>query len=341
MAQLQPGDVLLFRGRGFVSRAIRLLDGSEVNHAAIALTDRQFAEATAHGLDVALIDVAVERADFITVSRAPGTDPAPAVAQARAYLGEGVPYGYHQILLLAGLCLTRRVPLGNPLFRRVVRRTLDAAAELLASFVDRGTDLMICSEYVYRCYRAGGLDLLPTGIPDAAGAAAADGVVLLDWLEGREAPGVSLPPGELPGLTGGPSVPVRTAGTAVPFAGPVDPATIAEHAEYELDELIAEYVASERSPGGGLAAGAAADAVPDEDLLAAAGRLAAAAERVVALRSGNGTGPGGGAQPGALVGGADVVRALSGVFSTNANFVTPKDLALTSALEQVEKLTPS
>ena len=45
-----PGDILLFRGKGFVSWAIRLFDGTEVNHAAIALDGGKLAEAGGHGL---------------------------------------------------------------------------------------------------------------------------------------------------------------------------------------------------------------------------------------------------------------------------------------------------
>jgi hypothetical protein len=38
-ANIKPGDLLLFHGKGFVSWAIRKIDGSEVNHVAIAFGD--------------------------------------------------------------------------------------------------------------------------------------------------------------------------------------------------------------------------------------------------------------------------------------------------------------
>src|SRR5262249_7115548 len=69
----------------------------------------------------------------------------------RTYLAGQVPYAYHQIVLLAILSLTRRIPL-PPVGRRLVRVALDQAAGVLNSLVEDGRQLMICSEFVYRCY---------------------------------------------------------------------------------------------------------------------------------------------------------------------------------------------
>ena len=49
-ADVSPGDVLLFHGQGFVSWAIRAVDGTEVNHAAVALPGGMLGEAGGKGL---------------------------------------------------------------------------------------------------------------------------------------------------------------------------------------------------------------------------------------------------------------------------------------------------
>lgn len=308
MVDVQAGDILLFRGRGFVSKGIRFLDGSEVNHAAIALNSTELSEATGHGLDTASILTSLERNDLTVVLGADRGDPDAAAKRAQEYLGSGVPYAYQQILLLAVLCVTRRIPIKNRIFRRVVRRALEAAADLLNALVDRGADLMICSEYVYRCHRESGFDLLPGGIPDLAGAGGAvDGVVLLSWLEGR---------------------PVPLAPMAVPGGPSEHPMAIAEKEQYVLEELLAEYFAGDDpTTPVPMTVGPAVPDVADEELVTAAGRFGRSAARLAALRDPNAPAPQG-------LGAADAVAALRGMFVTNPNFVTPKDLLFTSQLRE-------
>ncbi|MPV36380.1 C40 family peptidase [Georgenia subflava] len=345
------GDVLLYRGHGFLSRAIRFLDGGEVNHAAIALSATDQAEAAAHGLDVSLIARAAEGAQAVIVMRAEDADTGAAVARARAYLDDGVPYAYQQILLLAGLCLTRRVPIDNALFRRALRRILEAAAELLNALVDRGTDLMICSEYVYRCYREAGLDLVP-GVPGAAAvpgaavpeAAAAPGAAPeAAALPGGAVPEATTAPGAVPEAAAVPAGPgdgvvlmewleTRPLPESAPVAGATaDPAAVAERAEYEVDELLARYFVAEEgsavAPAGAvLEVEAVLPEVTDEEIAAAAAALGAAAARARQ--------PGGAVMESAI----DPVGALRSLFSTNANFVTPRDLHVSALLHEVDRV---
>jgi hypothetical protein len=55
MTEIRSGDVLLYHGRGFISWAIRKFDGTEVNHAAIALDGERLGEAAGRGLQIAPI----------------------------------------------------------------------------------------------------------------------------------------------------------------------------------------------------------------------------------------------------------------------------------------------
>ncbi len=65
---LRPGDILLFHGHDFVSWAIRRLDESDVDRAAIVLRPETMADAIASGLR----HVAIESAIDATPSRDPG-----------------------------------------------------------------------------------------------------------------------------------------------------------------------------------------------------------------------------------------------------------------------------
>lgn len=310
---IQTGDVLLFHGNSFVAKAIRFLDGGEVNHAAIALDATTLAEATGHGLDTTPIAVGVENNVTTWVLRPTGGDPAAAARRAVEYEASGVLYAYQQILLLAALCLTRRIPIGNRIFRTVVRRVLESAADLLNALIDKGADLMICSEYVYRCYRETGFDLLPDGAPDLAGAGTSgdDTAILLIWLEERSAPTVpmSLPTG--------------------PFA---DPAAIAEQSAFELEGLLAAFFA-EQDPTtpAPMTAPAPAEEVTDDEITLAALRFGNAAARLQQVRDPQAPAPMG-------LGFGDLVQFLRGTLSTNANFVTPRDLFHTSTLTQLGTL---
>ena len=151
VGDIEPGDVLLFHGHSFVSWAIRKLDGTRVNHAAIALEGGILGEAAGSGLRRFSIADAVKGNDFTVVRRLPDQDLAPVLGKANVYLDGHVPYAYQQIVLLALLTTTRKIPMPG-VARRLVRSVLDHAAAALNAMVDSGAKTMICSEYVYRCY---------------------------------------------------------------------------------------------------------------------------------------------------------------------------------------------
>ena len=98
-ADVKPGDILLFHGKGFVSWAIRLFDGTNVNHAAIALGGDQLGEAGGFGLQRRTIPAAPGNGEFIVVHRLNSTtDLLPVVGKANAMLDEGALYAYQQIV---------------------------------------------------------------------------------------------------------------------------------------------------------------------------------------------------------------------------------------------------
>ncbi|GAA2918363.1 hypothetical protein GCM10020221_13310 [Streptomyces thioluteus] len=216
--QIKPGDVVLTRGTEAVSKAICLMDDSEVSHAALVLDGDGLAEVTGEGLHTISFARAREGHDLVVgrTLTAPA-DMAPVLAVARRYVEEGgTAYAHQQIVLLAVLCVTRRIPL-PPGGRRLVRTVLDQAAAAVNAMAERGRHPMICSEFVHRChYEAKPAE--PYVVKTDGGGARSDGT-LLAWARSR---------------------PVLPRVPALPAAGPFDPAA----AEAALAPLVSAYAAA-------------------------------------------------------------------------------------------------
>jgi len=169
ISQLVPGDVLLYRGKGLISDAIRFIDRSEVSHAGLFLgrhgeQGRTVGEAIREGVIRRELPKSIEHAEWVE-SRRLEEAPAslgPVLDRAAHYLKRGERYAFEQILLLAFLCITRNLA-GSSVLGRLVRETLDAASAFLLQLFNAGREPMICSEFVFRCYREalpGTLDVL-------------------------------------------------------------------------------------------------------------------------------------------------------------------------------------
>jgi hypothetical protein len=179
-AKLMPGDILLYRGVGLVSDAIRFIDRSQVSHSAVFLGRHgemgcTVGEAIREGVVRRELPKSTEHAEWVESRRlkAPPATLEPVLERAACYLERGERYAFEQILLLAFLCITRSLA-GSSALGRFLRVTLDAAAEFLLQLVRTGREPMICSEFVCRCYREGlpgSLDV-PERVPKTRAAAA-------------------------------------------------------------------------------------------------------------------------------------------------------------------------
>ena len=149
---LLPGDVILYKGTGFISRAIQFFDGTDFSHAAVYLGDGMVGEAIASGLERQPFEKGA-KGIWVQAHRIKEVVPTmdPVLTVANAYLDQGNRYGYEQLLLLAFLCLTRKLRL-TPTMRYLVRSVLDSATSSLTALVSQKKQPMICSEYVYRTY---------------------------------------------------------------------------------------------------------------------------------------------------------------------------------------------
>jgi hypothetical protein len=167
--QLQVCDILLYKGEGVLSHLIRLFDGGSYSHTSIYLGNNEVLEAIDGGISRRTVDISVGSTHvdvfrFVSdsgqrIGPAPGNlSEVPVAARAAYYDQNRQRYAYEQLLLLAFLAATRRLPLVGwiPGLGLLLRSFLDPAAKLLAQIIAAGKEPMICSELVYRCYEEAG-----------------------------------------------------------------------------------------------------------------------------------------------------------------------------------------
>jgi hypothetical protein len=152
-ADLQPADVLLYRGKSILGKLIRLFDGTEVNHAGIYLGADTVGEAVARGVVRRPLQESIGDHPLVLARRLKAGPPTlkPVLDCADGYLQKGERYAYEQLLLLAFLSLTRKLKVTS-ILSKLLRKVLDRAASALLAFTSGGRQPMICSEFVYRCY---------------------------------------------------------------------------------------------------------------------------------------------------------------------------------------------
>lgn len=148
---VQDADVILYHGNTPLAKAIRFVDGTDVNHASLYVGGDKVGEALGNGLQERTLKESIKDNEYVILRRLkshPGTMN-PVLEKAKAYIATGNRYGYEQIVLLAFLGLTRKLHV-NAYLKWLLRKVLDDATDLLMKQGDRQP--MICSEFVYRCY---------------------------------------------------------------------------------------------------------------------------------------------------------------------------------------------
>lgn len=157
---LLPGDILLYRASNALNNAvsvlIRKLDGTEVSHAGLYLGDCEVGESLIlgnPGLHANPLQTSIAGCDWVEVHRLASTeDLKPVLSAANKRLANGSSYGFDQIMLVAAICVTRKLDLGGGLFRKIVYGVLQKANEFVRMMSSQGREPMICSEFVYRAY---------------------------------------------------------------------------------------------------------------------------------------------------------------------------------------------
>lgn len=312
---LAAGDVLLYRGTGWLAKAIRLFDGTEVNHAGL-FVDPEVVEALGQGVVRQGLDQSLADREFVLARRLKQAVPlSPVCAKGLSFVGTR--YAFEQLLLLAVLSLTRK-PKVTPVLRFLVRRVLDAAVGLLNEMIQRAagarSEPMICSELVYRSFDEAvpGPDDLYSRlrIGDLPAGATAVASIAADRPRGR---GIS--PDSLLAWASSSSTRVWSAASPAPaIASQPEKTTIAD-----VEATVREYLDEVMGKAPVTATLDAAKSVADQDLRQAIDRFATAYHQLDMKRTG--------AVTAALPG-----EPLQHLLKTAANFVTPGDLLRTESL---------
>lgn len=202
-----PGDVLLVRNESstptsaVIGWLIRTIDDSPFTHSALVVGDGELShispgnanENAADDSEITSLarftdpDGTYTRAESYTPTDATPSQLAAAVTHGRELAARDIGYGHAELFLCGALLLRRRVPWWARPFAGPI---CSAAAALIDHFGNPHPDEMICSEYVYGCLEAAGVDLLPDGL-SAAPSEPRDGfadTTLGEWLDAVPAP---------------------------------------------------------------------------------------------------------------------------------------------------------
>jgi len=160
---LKRGDVLLYRGSSLVAGLIRLFDGGDYSHASVYEGEGNVVEALSDGLTRNPTNESVGGSLPVDVFRYTNLKgitlgdaalpPDPINHEIDLYMSDAHRYAYEDILLLALLTATRRLPIGWAAGQQLIlRNILDSAAQVVAKLIAQRREPLICSEFVYRIF---------------------------------------------------------------------------------------------------------------------------------------------------------------------------------------------
>lgn len=158
---LKAGDVLLSYGDGFISDAIRLIDGGKYSHAAL-FDGSKIVEAGLRGVVHTPLELEIGAQKYVDAYRfqsdtgmplAPPDWPAdPVIQRAHYYLEKGTRYADNQLYLVGVLIVLKRLT-----FSRVEKAVMQALLAMVFKLFKRIADggevkSVVCSELVYRSF---------------------------------------------------------------------------------------------------------------------------------------------------------------------------------------------
>ena len=168
VSELQAGDILLYHDHSFLARMICLFDGSDYHHASIYDGQHVVEAKGGVGVIVDSIEHSTEPEEYVDVFRfhcntgeilGNAECPAnPVLNKVVHYVEQGDRYAYEQIVLLALLTVSRKLPIVGwvPGLGVLLRQIFDSAMGVLNDMIAAQKEPMICSELVYRCYSEAG-----------------------------------------------------------------------------------------------------------------------------------------------------------------------------------------
>jgi hypothetical protein len=165
VSQFEQGDIILFRAdfskpkEDWISIAIALLTKSDVSHSALYMGNEIISDEASNGLGKRIIsDVNGILPIYIKRLLNP-TDKAPVLNVANTFLSDDEPYDYPALVLLGLLLVyedvsTSQIP--EKLLLPILKYASSALDKWLQNKRNPGKAAMVCSQYVYECYKEAG-----------------------------------------------------------------------------------------------------------------------------------------------------------------------------------------
>jgi len=107
--EIYPGDILLFSGKGFISRGIKFFTNSEYSHVAIAVSGTECIEATAAGVEKSDIQTLINKTEHFCVRRIDLTMEQAEKIKERAYQLLYESYDFLQFISMIPYLLLRKI----------------------------------------------------------------------------------------------------------------------------------------------------------------------------------------------------------------------------------------
>lgn len=159
--ELKPGDVLLFSGdkESFISKAIMYLTDAPVSHAALSYTTSdEIVEEVPPAVCVSDAEESFEGRD-IYVMRPENMATGGVVEAAAQYLNDEEPYPDSN-LYMVGLILIYRKIMPGRILQKAIIKILRKLTSGIIDFINKrkyaGKTPMVCSQFVYQCYKDAG-----------------------------------------------------------------------------------------------------------------------------------------------------------------------------------------
>jgi hypothetical protein len=156
-SDIRAGDVLLYLGTDWISRAICRFDGQPVSHVALRMAEEKgppfVAESLSDRLKRQPLGESLNKRQFLVVRRFSEEIDRNAITEtAQAFIRETPSYASEDILMLAHICLSRALT-PTPSLAPLLKGVFDAAATLLNAYTAGGVRrALLSSEFVYGCY---------------------------------------------------------------------------------------------------------------------------------------------------------------------------------------------
>lgn len=152
---LTKGDIIIFKAEdNWFSKAIALLTGSDVCHAAMAYSEDSIVEVGAHGIVISHVDIqSGEEVYVLRLKTEP--DSAPLISIADAYLTAETRYDFPGLFLLAGILIYHYI-VPSPKLLKTAGHILDAACLMLDKMLQHvmkyKSRAMVCSQLIYQIF---------------------------------------------------------------------------------------------------------------------------------------------------------------------------------------------